>query len=449
VTAATPAANGKTMSWAAVAAAAERVASPSKPWDDREATIGMPHKLPNPSGTACYANATCQALATSVGLRSWLEEVLRTASAGTRTPAAPGSLPAGLPAVTGALALATLPSSVSESLGYKTSAGSAIAYLRGRFVAGRPETLEDQADAQEFLGWLLDTVHEEALAWEKEATGSSSGAGDGAVDGTTSESEEATEDEDNGGWVEVASGGKGKVALRTPDVGATFPESPVSHVARGLLRSVLQRDAVFTTGQDRKSASVQPFFTLPLDVSNKKVTKLTAALDRFADAEPVDVAAEKRVSFERLPRLLIIQLCRFAYDASSGRQRKIDKRLDYPFRIQLSPTWVAPSRRSALKGLVTSACYELSAVVCHAGETVASGHYTSFVRRLPKLGSKGGSQKADVKWFNADDDRVAPCKGEDALEKKNSAYLLFYSLRPKPPPRPSGNKNRQNSSHAK
>jgi hypothetical protein len=294
---------------------------------------------------------------------------------------------------------------------------------------------------------LLDAVHEEALGWEKEAAG---GGGEAVAAEAESESEaESEEEDDNGGWVEVASGGKGKVALRTPDVGASYPESPVSHVARGLLRSVLQRDAILTPGQDRKSASVQPFFTLPLDVSNKKVTKLTAALDRFADAERVDVAAEKRVSFERLPRLLIIQLCRFAYDSTSGRQRKIDKRLDYPFRIQLSPTWVAPSRRSALKGLVTSACYELSAVVCHSGDSVASGHYTSFVRRLPKMSGKGGSQKADVKWFCADDDRVAPCKGEDALEKKNSAYLLFYSLRPKPPPRPSGAKHRQGHVHAK
>jgi ubiquitin carboxyl-terminal hydrolase 10 len=104
-----------------------------------------------------------------------------------------------------------------------------------------------QEDAQEFLGFYLETLHEELLYTLDQAEGRAEAAltNGAALNG-------AAEDD---GWLEV--GNKGRTATTRKSDSAT---SPVSRIFGGLQRSHLR-----APGQ-KDSAIVEPFLTLQLDV---------------------------------------------------------------------------------------------------------------------------------------------------------------------------------------
>ncbi|KAK7101177.1 ubiquitin carboxyl-terminal hydrolase 14-like [Littorina saxatilis] len=73
-------------------------------------------------------------------------------------------------------------------------------------------------------------------------------------------------------------------------------------------------------------------------------------------------------------------------------------------------------------GSNNSGFYELAAVLTHKGRSSSSGHYVAWVKK------KGDD------WFMFDDDKVAPCKGEDILKLSGGgdwhcAYVLLYAPR--------------------
>ena len=93
-----------------------------------------------------------------------------------------------------------------------------------------------QEDAEEYLGYLLDGLHEELL----HALGSGG----------------SNWKDDDPDWSEV---GKGNRVMNTRRIGGS--ESPITQIFRGELRSTLQ-----CPGQ-KASSSVEPFLTLPVDVT--------------------------------------------------------------------------------------------------------------------------------------------------------------------------------------
>jgi ubiquitin C-terminal hydrolase len=67
--------------------------------------------------------------------------------------------------------------------------------------------------------------------------------------------------------------------------------------------------------------------------------------------------------------------------------------------------------------------YRLCGVLVHHGATVASGHYTSFVRYR---GAEGGvGEGASECWVSIDDSRVSVVSASTVLAQQ--AYMLFYS----------------------
>lgn len=114
----------------------------------------------------------------------------------------------------------------------------------------RFETLQQgqQEDAQEFLGFFLDTLHEELLA----AIEKSDRAIQNKVEQTTHTLAGGHDDDD---WEEV--GQKGRTATTRK---ADMKESPITKIFAGLLRSMLR-----APGQ-KDSALSEPFLSLQLDI---------------------------------------------------------------------------------------------------------------------------------------------------------------------------------------
>jgi ubiquitin carboxyl-terminal hydrolase 10 len=95
----------------------------------------------------------------------------------------------------------------------------------------------------------------------------------------------------------------------------------------------------------RESATLEPFFTLPLDIQSEKVWNVKDALDGFVSRESlqgftcsktkVEVEATRRIMLEVLPPVLILHLKCFIYDKDGGIQ-KVIKKIDYNIDLEVS-----------------------------------------------------------------------------------------------------------------
>jgi uncharacterized UBP type Zn finger protein len=118
------------------------------------------------------------------------------------------------------------------------------------------------------------------------------------------------------------------------------------------------------------------------------------------------VCAEKQMHIWSAPQILVIQLKRFI---TVGRhQRKLDRRVDYPLRLDMAPFLAGPQNAAPCK-------YRLFAVSEHSG-SLAGGHYTAHAVVL----LEGGTRR----WFSFNDSCARQASERDA--QSDEAYLLFY-----------------------
>lgn len=127
-----------------------------------------------------------------------------------------------------------------------------------------------QEDAEEFLSCLLNALHDEMVASLQTLQPPSEELPPSdpipEVNGDGEEQEE--------GWEQV--GPKNKSVLTRE---AKFKTSPVSAMMRGQLRSVLHK-----TGA-RESATLEPFFSLQLDIQGKDIRSVEDALGGLTSRE--------------------------------------------------------------------------------------------------------------------------------------------------------------------
>jgi hypothetical protein len=117
------------------------------------------------------------------------------------------------------------------------------------------------------------------------------------------------------------------------------------------------------------------------------------------------VKAGKQMTIDELPLMCTIHLKRFAFDMEYGYMRKITSKVEFPETLDLAP-YVSEEKS------VQKAEYNLYAVLVHAGFGCDSGHYYAYIKA------------PNGKWYNADDDFVAPVSVSQVL--KEHAYMLFY-----------------------
>ncbi|CAE6530555.1 unnamed protein product [Rhizoctonia solani] len=286
-----------------------------------------------------------------------------------------------------------------------------------------------QEDAEEFLGFFLDTLHEELLsmlsrvqtepapagaAWTNGPTGTTT-AGDNAREVQRPVSPDNREDDN--GWMEV--GKKNKPAI-TRTTRAT--ESAITRIFGGKLRSVLS-----IPGSSKDSVTLEPYQPLQLDIQSDHIRTIEDALKHITVPEIVSmhsetrggmVDAKKQVTLESLPPLLILHLKRLVYDAK-GIQKN-SKVVEYSTTLEIRPEIISPTRRTR-----QSIKYQLYGVVYHHGKHATGGHYTIDVLR-----------QDHSEWVRIDDTHIEPVTEKDvtAHEKHakldKTAYLLFYRREP-------------------
>jgi len=325
-----------------------------------------------------------------------------------------------------------------------------------------------QEDAEEFLGYLLDGLHEEFInsiedmplnaaqmledrltdpvAVEKvryAVTSIKNSKGKGC--GT-----EERQEPDGHEWNEVSA--NRKIAVQRS---FEFKPSPIALLFGGQFRSVLQ-----PANTKKSSVTLDPFMRIQLDISDASTSTLEAAFQKFSEVEEITFGnqkARKQNLIDKLPMILIIHLKRFsfvkndqseneadAYEIVSSKQKKRKhpkQTMDQKFMFSNS-TGAAEghiekiSKPIAYKAKLTlpSSCvstsidnnptYKLVGVIYHHGRSAEGGHYTVDV-----LEPNGG-------WIHIDDTLITHITEADVLENgirggdltnnSKSAYLLMY-----------------------
>ncbi|KAJ5937200.1 hypothetical protein N7454_004855 [Penicillium verhagenii] len=253
-----------------------------------------------------------------------------------------------------------------------------------------------QQDAQEFLGFLLEELHEECdRAIQQAQKAEEAQRAEGAVNGASGD-----------GWLEV--GHKQKAAL-TQSSGAHATESPVTRIFGGKLRSE------FKVPGNKTSVTMEPYQPLQLDIGSPEVHNIIDALKGLTKPESIqgdfnssrgpNVTATKQIFIETMPPVLILHLKRFQYDSLTGATQKIWKKVGYPLDLEI-PREVFPAhRRNTLTASGGLPQYRLMGVIYHHGMNASGGHYTVDVRR------QDGRE-----WIRMDDTVIRRVRSEDVAE---------------------------------
>jgi len=281
----------------------------------------------------------------------------------------------------------------------KTHSPKPLHSTLGRFAPHLFETYEQQ-DAQEFLAYILDGLHED-LNLVKERPPPRK------MDTTEDEDFEADEEQRQ---IEEDKGEEYVAAMAW-----------MTHLARhkSILVDLFQgqlRSQVTCTACGKVSKTFDPYLYMSLPV-NDGMRSLEDALQLFLAEEMLSgdeqwrcnrckqrVDARKKIDIWKLPPVLVIHLKRFEFDTRSGRFRKIQADLKSPLSIDLS-SWVQTEQKETL-------VYDLQCVANHSGP-FGSGHYTALCRH-----------PIDDKWYHFNDDHVEEV-ADDKKVLTSKAYLLF------------------------
>ena len=175
-----------------------------------------------------------------------------------------------------------------------------------------------QQDAEEFLGFLLEGLHDECV---KVMQGQSD---DKPQENGISSPDTVMSPTSADGWQEV--GPKQKAAV-TRTAGQEDTPSPITKIFGGYLRSEFRVPGL------KDSVTLEPYKPLQLDIGSAQVNNIVDALKGLTRTEQMtgefggrSNSAKKQMFIDSLPPVLILHLKRFQYDSSfSGTQNSIDE----------------------------------------------------------------------------------------------------------------------------
>ncbi|XP_059552623.1 ubiquitin carboxyl-terminal hydrolase 10-like isoform X1 [Myotis daubentonii] len=272
-----------------------------------------------------------------------------------------------------------------------------------------------QEDAEEYLGFILNGLHEEMLNLKKLLSPNndklpiSNGPKSYSVNEEEQEEPgEGSEDE----WEQVGPRNKTSVTRQ-----ADFVQTPITGIFGGHIRSVVYQQS------SKESATLQPFFTLQLDIQSDKIRTVQDALESLVARESVqgyttktkqEVEISRRVTLEKLPPVLVLHLKRFVYEKTGGCQKLI-KNIEYPVDLEISKELLSPGVKN--KNFKCHRTYRLFAVVYHHGSSATGGHYTTDVFQIGLNG-----------WLRIDDQLVKVINQYQVVKPAadRTAYLLYY-----------------------
>lgn len=254
-----------------------------------------------------------------------------------------------------------------------------------------------QQDAEEFLGFLLEALHDECTNVLRRLPATS--------DSSATASNANTPTDANNTWLEV---GPKQRSAETRSSGHPDITSPITTIFGGQLRSELRVSG-------KISATVEPYQPLQLDIDSpqvrnivdalRNITKLENLTGDFESARGTAAAATKQVFIESLPPVLILHLKRFQFDAKGGTM-KIWKKVGYPLELEIPMEIIARTRKAPImQEFGGTPRYKLMAAVYHHGKNASGGHYTADVRR------QDGQE-----WIRIDDTVIRRVRSEDVAE---------------------------------
>ncbi|WJX43670.1 Ubiquitin carboxyl-terminal hydrolase 24, variant 2 [Trifolium repens] len=253
-------------------------------------------------------------------------------------------------------------------------------------ISGRPR----QEDAQEFLSFVMDQMHDELLKLEGQSS---------SLNGSKSFLVSSVEDDE---WETV--GPKNKSAVTRTQ---RFIPSELNDIFGGQLQSLVKAKGT------RNSATEQPCRLLHLDIHPDAVHTIEDALHLFSAPETLEGyrasvtgkagTAKKSIKILTLPKVLILHLMRFGYGSQGST--KLLKPVYFPLELVLGRDLLVSPSTEGRK-------YELVATITHHGREPSKGHYTA------------DAQYPSGQWLRFDDASVFAIGANKVLH--DQAYVLFY-----------------------
>lgn len=211
-------------------------------------------------------------------------------------------------------------------------------------------------------------------------------------------------------WEQVGKANK-KVEVRQS---GDLEDSPIQRMFGGQTRSTVRAKA------KGDSVSLEAFTLLALDIVSEDVTDISNAIGKICAEEKVsDRGMTKRVQFKQLPKVLVLQLNRFAFNPQTSTACKVKKSIDFQLTFNFDLEWCVDD----IKGPIE---YTLYSIICHIGENADGGHYNAIVRYNVTDPNKDPTGQAG--WFLFDDMSVRPIYEAEVLKHGATAYLLIYML---------------------
>ena len=274
--------------------------------------------------------------------------------------------------------------------------------------------LFQQQDSQEFLNFLLEKLHSELKKECERASISETDMQRRSGERYNGSGPHGTNAAQDDGWEEV--GWKNRMQVVRSECESLIDVSPITaSLFNGTLRTMFRRQGA------KDSVSMQPFYSLPLDISSSSVYSVEEALDATLSPSEVtgykgkvasvEVQANQSMCVHTCPEVLVLLLNRFAFD-DYGRSHKVEKHISFGTQLTLRKNHISPSTYF-VDGDVS---YSLRSLIVHHGSQTSGGHYTAYTCTTTSDGQ--------THWFHHDDTRVQHVAQKTVLDQ--SAYLLFY-----------------------
>ncbi len=168
----------------------------------------------------------------------------------------------------------------------------------------------------------------------------------------------------------------------------------------------------------RASLTRDRYMDLSVDINDPQITTLDDALFEFTKDELLTEdncvfcqrcrkkqPVSKGLRLATAPSILVIHLKRFAFN-DYGRLVRLHKRIQFPQKLEIGDYMSNLNKARPPP-------YSLVGVLVHQGQTCASGHYLSFVKK-------------NGEWFKTNDSEVSVV--DESTVMMQQAYILMYEV---------------------